>query len=172
MGALMFVLQVAMASIPNVHLTAVLIILTAVFFGWKCLYSVAVFVMLEGLVWGFGLWWFCYWYLWPLLAVPAVLLRANRSPFIWAAVAGLHGLLFGALCSVPFVFIGGIEMAVSYWVSGISFDLIHCAGNFTLTLILFKPLYTAMEKAMALSGGKSGKPEVCEENGAELPRQG
>ena len=172
MGALMFALQVAMASIPNVHLTAVLIILTAVFFGWKCLYSVAVFVMLEGLVWGFGLWWFCYWYLWPLLAVPAVLLRANRSPVIWAAVAGLHGLLFGALCSVPFVFIGGIEMAVSYWVSGISFDLIHCAGNFTLTLILFKPLYTAMEKAMALSGGKSGKPEVCAENGAELPRQG
>ena len=35
MGALMFALQVAMASIPNVHLTALLIILTAIFFGWK-----------------------------------------------------------------------------------------------------------------------------------------
>ena len=31
MGALMFALQVAMASIPNVHLTALLIILTAIF---------------------------------------------------------------------------------------------------------------------------------------------
>ena len=50
MGALMFALQVAMSSIPNVHLTALLIILTAVFFGWKCLFSVAVFVILEAFV--------------------------------------------------------------------------------------------------------------------------
>ena len=56
MGALMFALQVALASVPNVHMTAVLIILTAIFFGWKCLFSVAVFIMLEALVWGFGLW--------------------------------------------------------------------------------------------------------------------
>ena len=96
MGALMFALQVAMASIPNVHLTALLIILTAIFFGWKCLFSVAVFVILEAFVWGFGLWWLCYWYLWPLLAIPAVLLRKNRSAFLWAVLAAIHGLTFGA----------------------------------------------------------------------------
>lgn len=33
MGALMFAFQVALSGIPNVHITAVLIILTAVFFG-------------------------------------------------------------------------------------------------------------------------------------------
>ena len=37
-------------------------------------------------------------------------------------------------------------MALSYWISGLPFDLIHCVGNFVLTLILFKPLYKAMEK--------------------------
>lgn len=146
MGALMFALQVAMASIPNVHMTAVLIILTAIFFGWKCLFSVAVFIMLEALVWGFGLWWLCYWYLWPLLAVPAVLLRCCRSAFLWAVLAALHGLFFGAFCSIPFLFIGGWEMALSYWISGLGFDLIHCAGNFLITFVLFTPLYKVMEK--------------------------
>ena len=37
MGALMFAFQVALSGIPNVHITAVLIILTAVFFGWRCM---------------------------------------------------------------------------------------------------------------------------------------
>ena len=57
MGALMFALQVAMASLPNIHLTALLIILTACSFGWRSLYSVFLFVLLEGLMYGFGIWW-------------------------------------------------------------------------------------------------------------------
>lgn len=148
MGALMFTMQLALSGIPNVHVTAVLIILTAVFFSWKCLYSVAVFIMLEGLVWGFGMWWFCYWYLWPVLAIPAVLMRKNNSSLFWAVIAAIHGICFGALCSIPYLFIGGWQMAFSMWVAGIPFDLTHCAGNFAFTLVLFKPLKKALELAM------------------------
>ena len=79
-GALIFAAKMAMAALPNISLNALLIILTAVFFGWKALYAVGVYVMLEGLVFGFGLWWLCYWYLWPLLAALAVLMRKNDSP--------------------------------------------------------------------------------------------
>ena len=146
MGALMLALQVAMAALPNIHITALLIILTAVAFGWKCLYSVFVFVLLEGLVFGFGIWWISYLYVWPLLALAAVLMRACRSPLIWAVVAALHGLLFGLMCAVPYLFIGGTEMAFSYWIAGLPFDFLHCAGNFVLTLLLFKPLSRVMEK--------------------------
>ena len=39
-------------------------------------------------------------------------------------------------------------MALSYWVSGITFDLVHCAGNFVFTLTLYKPLYKVMEKIL------------------------
>ena len=148
MGALMFALQVLLASIPNIHLTAVLIILTAVFFGWRCLYSVVVFIVLEGLVWGFSLWWFCYWYLWPMLAIPAVLMRKNDSVMIWAVLAAIHGLCFGALCSIPYFFIGGWTMALSYWVSGIPFDIAHCIGNFVTVLVLYKPLKKVMSYAL------------------------
>ena len=146
LGALLFATKAALATLPNIHLNAVIIILGAVFFGWKIMYSIAVYILLEGAIFGFGLWWMCYWYLWPILGAVAVLLRKNRSPLLWAVVAGAHGLTFGALCAIPYLFIGGWAMALSTWVSGIPFDLAHCAGNFVLTLLLFKPLYGAMEK--------------------------
>ena len=82
------------------------------------------------------------------LAIAAVLLRKNDSALIWAVLAGVFGLCFGALCSIPYLFIGGWAMALSYWVSGITFDLIHCAGNFVFTLTLYKPLYKVMEKIL------------------------
>lgn len=148
MGALIFASKLALASLPNVSLNALLIIITALFFGWRALYSVGVYIMLEGLVFGFGMWWWCYWYLWPVLTVAAVLMRACRSAVIWAVAAGVFGLCFGALCSIPYVFIGGWEMAFSYWISGIPFDLAHCAGNFITTLVLFKPLCSVMERLM------------------------
>lgn len=139
-GALMFGTQVAMASLPNIHLVALFIILAAILFSWKAMYSVAVFVLLEGLVYGFGIWWMSYLYIWPVLVVIAVLFRANDSALFWAVIAGLHGLCFGALCAIPYLFVGGWEAAVSYWIAGIPFDLAHCAGNFVLTLLLLNPL--------------------------------
>ena len=150
MGALMFSLQVAMSSLPNIHVTAVLIILTAVFYGWKCLYSIAVFIMLEGLVWGFGLWWLCYWYLWPALAIPAILLRRSESALFWAILAAIHGLLFGALCSIPYLFLGGWHAALAMWISGLSFDLLHCIGNFVFTLILFRLLKRTIARILKM----------------------
>lgn len=148
LAALMLALQVAMSGLPNIHCTAIFIILAAVFFGWRSLYAIVLFIMLEGLVWGFGLWWACYWYLWPSLAIPAILLRENRSAFIWAVLAAIHGLLFGALYALPYFFVGGWEMVLAKWISGIPFDLAHCGGNFVITLLLFTPLYKAFEKAM------------------------
>jgi len=148
MAALMLGFQVAMAALPNIHLTALLIILTAVHFGWRSLYSVLVFVMLEGLMWGFGVWWLSYLYAWPLLCAAAVLLRKNDSAFIWAVLAALFGLSFGALCAIPYLFIGGTEMAFSYWVAGIGFDLVHAAGNLVLTLLLFTPLSRLMTRLL------------------------
>ena len=148
LGALMLALQVAASALPNIHFTAPIIIITAVFFGWKSLYAIIVFIMLEGLVWGFGLWWACYWYLWPALAIPAILLRQNRSALVWAIVAAIHGLLFGALYALIYYFVGGWEMVLAKWISGIPFDLAHCAGNFIITLLLFTPLCKAFEKGL------------------------
>jgi len=148
MGALMFASQLAMSGLANIHIIAPLIIVCCVFFSWRALYAIFVFVMLEVLVWGLGLWVISHMYLWPLLAVIAILMRRCDQPVVWAVVAGIHGLLFGAGCAIPYLFIGGWEMAFSYWLSGIPFDLVHCLGNFVLTLILYRPLKKVVFRAL------------------------
>ena len=146
LAALMFATQVALAALPNIHLVAVIVILAAILFGWKALYSVYVFVLLEGLIYGFSMWFVNYLYVWTVLTVIAVLFRNNRSRWFWAAVAGIFGLLFGALCAPVDVFIGGFGYAAAKWVSGIPFDLLHCAGNFAMALVLWKPLHQLLQK--------------------------
>ena len=151
MGALMFALKLAVAALPNIHPVAMLVILTALHFSWRSLYAVAIYVMLEGLMFGFGLWWVSYLYTWPLLALLAILLRRGGGRLFWACLAGGFGLCFGALCAVPYFFIGGPAMAFSYWVSGIPFDLLHCGGNFAVTFALLPPLQKLMNRIVPVA---------------------
>ncbi len=140
LGALMFALKLAMAALPNIEPVSLLIMVFAVVFGWKALYPVFLYVILEILVYGLGIWNVYYLYVWPILAVSALLLRKMESPLGWAVLSGAFGLLFGALCGITDVFIGGFAYAAAKWVSGIPFDLLHCAGNFVIALTLFTPL--------------------------------
>lgn len=146
MAALIFASKVALASLPNVNLNSVLIILTVIFFGWKALYTVYVYVLLEGIFFGFSLWWYGYLYAWAVLVIAAMILRKNRSVIIWAVCAGIFGLVFGPLMYIEYLTVmGRWEGFYAMWVAGIPYDITHCMSNFIATLILFKPLYKVME---------------------------
>lgn len=142
MAALMVGTQVAMAALPNVNLVSVLIIVAVIAYGARALYSIAVFVALEGVIYGFGIWFISYIYAWPILALLALLLKRWGGRWLWASLAGGFGLCFGALTAIPYIFIGGWSMSLSYWVSGLGFDLIHCVSNFALAAVLVPPLST------------------------------
>ena len=156
-GAMMMATQVALAALPNIHLVDVFLILSAFLFGWKSLFSVYIFVILEGLIYGFSMWFINYLYVWTVLAVIAVLFRQNRSRWFWSAMAGIFGLLFGALCAIPYFFVGGWAAAFSYWVAGIPFDLIHCVSNAVLTFTLLMPLYDLCIKLL----GRPREPKTA-----------
>lgn len=140
LGALMFALQVVMSGLPNIEPVSLLVMLYAVTFGWRALYPVYVFVAMEILFYGFSLWNVYYLYVWTILAVAAVLLRKMEHPIGWALLSAVFGLLFGALCGIADVFIGGFSYAAAKWVSGIPFDVTHCIGNFVIAALLFAPL--------------------------------
>lgn len=59
---------------------------------------------------------------------------------------GGFGLLFGALGALAYVPVSGPVGAFGWWVAGIPMDLLHGAGNFALTLVLFPPLSKVMER--------------------------
>ena len=145
--ALLFTGQVVMSFLPNLEIVSLLIILYTIFFGKKVFWMIYGFVFLEGFLYGFGMWWFQYLYIWSILAMVVLLLRNNTSALFWSIISGFFGLSFGALCTLPYLFTGGPAAAFSYWVSGLGFDLTHCIGNVVLCLVLFKPLYALLQKA-------------------------
>lgn len=149
LAALTFALQVVMGPLPNIEPVSLLIMLFAVTFGWKCLYPVYIFVVMEILYYGFSVWNIYYLYIWTILAVAAICMRNAQSPLAWALLSGVFGLLFGALCGIADIFIGGFSFAVSKWASGILFDITHCVGNFIIALVLFQPLRKLMQKLYA-----------------------
>ena len=140
LGALTFAAKYAMSFLPNIEPVSLMVMLFAVIFGVKALFPIYLYVLLEVLFYGLGLWNINYLYIWAVLALAAYLLRNMESPLGWAVLSGVFGLLFGALCAIVDIFIGGYGYALGKWISGIPFDIAHCAGNFVIALLLFSPL--------------------------------
>ena len=158
MVAVIEVCKVTMAALPNIELTTFWIIMFALFFGRKMMLAIPVFILIEGTIWGFGLWWIMYLYIWPLLALLAWVFRKQENIWFWCILSGIFGLAFGALSAIPYFFIGfgnggmvGAFSAVfSYWIAGIPFDITHGVSNFVLMLVLYKPVRSIMKKAKHL----------------------
>ena len=138
LGALTFGLKFAMSWIPNIEPVSLLVMLYAVVFGRKCLYPIYLYVALEILFYGFQLWNINYLYVWAILALLSWLMRRSDSALAWAMLSGVFGLCFGLLCAPVYWATGGWAFALSWWISGIPYDLLHCIGNFFVTLVLFK----------------------------------
>lgn len=140
LGGMTFLAKMVMAGLPNIEPVSLMVMLFAVTFGRKALYPIYVYVLLEFVLYGVNLWSVNYLYIWLIPAAAAWLLRGMTHPLGWALLAGAFGLLFGLLCTPVYVFTGGWAFGVSWWISGIPYDLAHCAGNFVLALALFVPL--------------------------------
>ena len=148
MVAMIEACKLGMQALPNIELTSFLLILFSLRFRRLTLYVVPVFTLIEGMVYGFGLWWVMYLYAWPLLALVVRALSHADSAFFWACISGAFGLLFGLLCAIPYFFIGfaggglsqGFIQMFSWWVAGIPFDLIHGVSNFVIMLSLYRPI--------------------------------
>lgn len=146
LGAMTFAAKYVMSFLPNIEPASLMVMLFAVVFGKKWVYPTYLYVAMEILFYGVNLWSINYLYIWAVLAVVALLLKDMQSAFSWAMVSGVFGLLFGVLCGIVDVFIGGVSYAVTKWVSGIPFDIAHCFGNFFIALVMFNPLRKLLEQ--------------------------
>ena len=126
LSAILIIGQVGMSFLPNIEIVTPFILVYTLIFKKKVFYIVYAFVFLEGLIYGFGIWWANYLYVWTILAIIVLLLQKNQSVIIWAVVAGAYGLIFGALCAIPYFIAGGIGAGMAYWTSGMPFDITHC----------------------------------------------
>ena len=154
MIAVIEVCKLTMQSLPNIELTSFLLILFTLRFGRLTLYTVPALILIEGLIYGFGMWWVMYLYAWPLLALFVRAFSRVDSAFFWAMVSGVFGLIFGLLCAVPYFFVGflgggfmqGLTQMLAWWVAGIPFDLVHGVSNFVIMLALYRPVSSLLAR--------------------------
>lgn len=134
--------KLVLSFIPNVEIVTLLIIVFTVSLGIKrSLFITIIFVSTEILLYGFSTWVLGYYLVWPaLVIVTALVSKAFKTEYGYAAVAGIFGLGFGLIFAIVESFFYGITYGVTYWVRGLPFDIIHGASNYIIALVLFKPL--------------------------------
>ncbi|OGO88524.1 MAG: hypothetical protein A2Y15_00755 [Clostridiales bacterium GWF2_36_10] len=146
LGAILVIFKEVNPIRYNIEFVSTLIIAYTCVFGWYALIPTYIFVAIEQILYGFNIWTYFYLYAWAILVLISFPFRKLRSPILWAMIAGVFGLSFGALSAITSYFIGGWGAAVAYWTSGLWFDLTHCVGNFIITLLLCYPLRILLEK--------------------------
>lgn len=148
LGAMMYVSDLLMEALPNIHLLGVLIVASTVVYRWKALYPIYIYVLLYGLTLGFGMWWVPYLYVWTVLWGMTMLLPRRMpkwlSPIVYCAVAGLHGLIFGTIYApVQALLMGFSFNQMLAWIAaGFYFDIIHAIGNLCLGVLIVPMIHT------------------------------
>ena len=151
MVALLEIAKIALAIIPNVELVSLLLIIFTLAIGHRAYLVTVGYAVIECLLWGMGTWVIMYLYVWPVLVAIILLLKRFDidSILAYSVASGAFGLLFGAFSALTYVVIGGWSMGLSWWISGIPFDLIHGVSNFAICLVLFKPLNSVAQRVIA-----------------------
>lgn len=154
MVAVIEVCKAALSYLPNIELTSFWLIIFTLFLGWKIVLVVPAFILIEGCIYGFQIWWVMYLYAWPLLVFLTWIFRKQESVWFWSILSGAFGLCFGLLCSFPYAVAGtvdggirsGLYAGLTWWIAGIPWDIVHCIGNFVIMLMLYKPIRAVMRK--------------------------
>ena len=88
--------------------------------------SVGVLVILEGFVYGFGMWWVNYLYVWTIQCFITMFFKKQDSVLFFSILSGFYGITFGTLCTIPYFFVGGTSAAFAYSITSL--------GKFSLTI--------------------------------------
>ena len=140
LGALLVVCKEVLAPVPGVEPVTPLILFYAMELPALGPWAVTVFVVLQFLLYGFGLWSFV-----------ARALHRMDSAVGWALVAGSFGLGFGALFTPIYWLTQGPGGALAWWLAGIPTDVAHCIANFGVMLVLYRPLRPVFRRLAAKS---------------------
>lgn len=147
LSAILYVSKVILDFLPNVELVSLFVILFSLVFGRETLLIVTVFNLFQIIQWGLGTWTISYLYVWPLLCLLTLLLKKiiKEEFIIWSIFSGCFGLIFGSLFALVYIPVDP-AYALSYWISGLPWDVWHAVWNFVLMLTLGKPLYKLLNR--------------------------
>lgn len=151
LGALMFASKMVMEWAPNIHLLGVFTIAFTVVYRAKALYPIYIYVLLNGLFGGFGIWWIPYLYIWTVLwGITMLLPKKMPKPVavvVYSVVNALHGYGFGILYAPSQALLFGLSLKgmIAWIVAGFPFDIIHGTSNFICGFLIV-PIVLVLQK--------------------------
>ena len=153
LGTLACLSDLLMEGLPNIHLLGTLFALCTLVYRAKALLPIYVYVLIQGLLLGFSMWWVPYLYVWTVLWGITMLLP-RRMPravacVVYPTVCALHGFLFGILYSPAQAWMFGFsfQQTLAWIAAGLPFDLLHGIGNLFAGLMVY-PLSVLLRRLM------------------------
>lgn len=138
LGAVMYCSKIFMEFLPNVHLLGVFTIAFTLVYRKKALYPIYVYVMLNGLLAGFNMWWIPYLYIWTILWGVTMLLPKNAPKIVYMLVCSAHGFLFGTLYAPAQAMMFGLDFkgTIAWIIAGLPYDCIHGVANLCVGILI------------------------------------
>ena len=143
LGALMYASKAIMAVIPNIHFVSTFIVAITCVYRKKALYPIYIFVLIAGLLDGFGTWWLPYLYIWLPLWMGVMLLpkkmKTRMKMLLCMIICSLHGFLYGILYAPAQALLFGLDFdgMVAWIIAGLPFDIAHGIGNFFGGILIY-----------------------------------
>lgn len=152
LGSILFVSKQVLEFLPNVELVSTLTMVYTLVYRRRALIPVYLFILMEGVLAGFGLWWYPYLYLWPILWGMTMLLPKTMPVRVqvpvYAGTCALFGMAYGTLYT-PWqatVFLGwDMDKVLAWMAANLPWDLIHALGNLALGLLIV-PLTALLQR--------------------------
>ena len=151
LGSLMFISKLVMEFLPNVHLLGALTMTYTLVYRSRALIPIYIYVFLNGLYAGFGLWWVPYLYLWTILWGITMLLPrkmpAKIAIPVYMVICALHGLAFGTMYA-PFQALAfglSFRQMLAWIATGFPWDVLHGVGNLVAGVLIY-PLSFVLKK--------------------------
>ena len=130
-------------NIDGLELVTFLVVTYGIYFQFKYnLLLVIAFNFFVALIYGFGVWWLAYWYIWPfeLLLVAFLTRFMIKSPSLTAIIVGLFGFSIWIFYFPLHWLVLGYNGAVGFVFPGIIVNLVEGSFNFIVCIILFIPI--------------------------------
>ena len=139
LSAILTISKEILAFLPNIELVSFLLILFGRHFKLAHSLSIAtIFCFLQVVLYGFGDWSIMYFIMWNgLVMISFYTKNIFKNEHQLALFSGAYGLVFGLFFAFPYL-IFSFEAALSYWLKGLFFDLIHGVGNYLIMLVLYE----------------------------------
>ena len=173
----------ALASIPNVEVVTLLIMLYAACFKPQIAFTAtAVFIFIECFIWGLNTWVVAYLIHWNFVAFATFLLARVfkvKNRFIYLAFTILVTAAFGVLTTTIDAIVSASKSRFTFgaffvviYMRGIYFYIVHVVGNAVFNITLFAPLRDILNRLMIKYYGKDVflKEEKMEQKAAKPKR--